>query len=460
MQGITIFIKTNRFNIFESQVSYAYSRARSRGSESHLIHMAERGNDVHRRVLSEICTLDISMQNWIESITEGPESSIPPSTLKEGSDPYRSDSDDNDEDGFVQDPTASGKIYAHDATTVLYRFLATYPLNDHRMAPNRPLFEFQQLRGHSGRNMHICTVIMPPGFPIRTISGPPYPTSSAARRAACLQTCEELFNRGYLDYSFFPRPPSVTVRQQRIAYVSSSMVEDVTDDDDDSLLHQKKPSGTRSYFRRSPDFWANTSGFFNGRLYPTVIVVDFGGDSTNECGPLVFLTRLPLPRFNTFKLFQSGVSCNVRLIPAAPFEVDQDQLQLLHKYTLRICRTISNKPFAASLEETLYFLAPLTSTWSEPRSEIKDLWDLPNVSDYIPWESVVAATKNWAIALRRESTESLIADIQDAIIQDRWVEFTRRYYATCIRLDLNPLSKAGDSAVCSLSFIALSNISA
>lgn len=409
--------------------------------------MAERGNDVHRRILSEIAMLDISMQQWIESISKGPESSIPPSTLKETSDPYRSDSDDDDEEDFVQDPTASSRIYIHDATTVLYRFLA-HSLPADRDILKQPLFKFQQLRGHGSRNMHICTVLMPSDFPIPSISGPPYPTQSAARRAACLRTCEELFNRGFLDYSFFPRPPSATVRPQRTSYVSTSMMEDVTDDDDENpLLHRKKSSGTRSYFRRKPDFWSNTSGIFNGRLYPTVINVDFQGKSTEQYGSLLFLTRLPLPRFDPFKLFHNGVPFKIRMVRAAPFEVDQNQLQLLHKYTLRLCRTISNKPFVASLEETLYFLAPLASTWNESASESKDMWDLPDVGTHIPWDSVVAATKNWAVALRRESSESLISDIQDAVIQDRWVEFTRRYYATRLRPDLNPMSKPDDSCV-------------
>ncbi|GJJ07506.1 hypothetical protein Clacol_001708 [Clathrus columnatus] len=431
---------------YKSQVSYAYSRARSRGSESHLIHMAERGNDVHRRILSEISMLDNSMQKWIESITENPESSVPPSVLKETSDPYRSDSDDDEEGDFVQDPTASGRIYAHDATTVLYRFLATFLSNDHEVTTRRPLFEFQQLRGHGARNMHICTVLMPSGFPIKTISGPPYPIPSAARRAACLRTCEELFNRGYLDYKLFPRPPSVTVRQQRVGYVSSSMVEDITDDEDDALQHKQKASGTRTYSSRKPDFWTNTSNLFNGRLYPTVIDIDFGTKATGEYGSLLFLTRLPLPRFNGFRLFLDGVSCNVCLTSAAPFEVDQEQLQLLHKYTLRLCRTISNKPFAASLEETSYFLAPLTSAPKNTKYASQGMWDMPNVSDYIPWESVIAATKNWAVGLRRESTEALNADILDAVIQDRWVEFTRRYYTVSLRLDLNPMSKPEDSS--------------
>lgn len=38
--------------------------------------------------------------------------------------------------------------------------------------------------------------------------------------------------------------------------------------------------------------------------------------------------------------------------------------------------------------------------------------------------------------------------VHDLIVQDRSVEFTRRYYVARLRRDLTPLSKPEDSAVC------------
>ncbi|KIJ56735.1 hypothetical protein M422DRAFT_57385 [Sphaerobolus stellatus SS14] len=422
-----------RFNIFESQVSYAYARARTRGRNSHLIHMAERGNDVHRRVLADIASMDKRMQRWVDSVVETPESSAPPATLTETPDPYRSDSDDEDDDAdvFVKDPTTSGLIQSYNATTVIYRFAASLDDGNEDDSSSQPLFEFQQLRGYGSRNMHICTVILPSRSPIRSISGPPYPTPSAARRAACLQACEELFHKGYLDHRLFPRPRPVSVRDK---------------DDDDVPLVKQKSSGTRSYPRRKPDFWANTKGVFNGQLYPTVISTDSKLEDPNQSyQPIVILTRLPLPHIDNFKIFFAGSPANVFFQSGAPFEVDEEELMLLHKYTLRICRIVANKPFICKLEEMTYFFAPLSSSWIQEAMKLRAKWQFPNVSNHIPWDLVKAAAEEWVVALRRDSIEVLAEDIKDAVIQDRWVEFTRRYDAVRVRPDLSPLSKPEDS---------------
>lgn len=445
-----------RFNIFESQVSYAYARARSRGRDSHLIHMVERGNDVHRRVMSDIARLDPLLQQWVDSVVESPGSTSPPSSLSETPDPYRSDSDDEDDDAgaFVKDPTASGRIHAHNATTVVYRFVASLDSGNEDMSRSRPLFEFQQIRGHHGsRNSHVCTVVLPSGAPIRTVSGPPYPTQSAARRAACLRVCEELFYKGHLDYKLFPRPPPVSVRQQRESYVSPAMVEelsDIEDDEDNSSapLSKAKHAGTRCYPRRRPDFWSNAVTMHNNYLYPTIISTDRQDDSFRLYQPLLILTRLPLPSIESCKLFFAGVPSNVHFESAARFQVDEEQLQMLQRYTIRICRVVANKPFICKPENLAYFLAPLRSTWNPNIEKPRGRWQLQDVAGHIPWDLVSMAAANWVVPLRRESLESLAQDIQDAVIQDRWVEFTRRYDAVAVRPDLNPLSKPVDSPVC------------
>ncbi|KAF8591451.1 ribonuclease III [Ramaria rubella] len=442
-----------RFNIFESQVSYAYARTRSRGRDSHLIHMAERGNDVHRRVLSGIAKLDKRMQKWVDSVVDSPGSSSPPLSLVETPDPYRSDSDDEDDDEadtFVKDPTTSARIHHHNATTVVYRFAASLESDNGDIPPSRPLFEFQQRRGYGTRNVHICTVVLPSGAPIGTVTGPPYPTQSAARRAACLQTCQELFYGGYLDYKLFPRPPPVTVRQQRESYVSPAVLEEISDKEDDdepASFHfvKNKGSGTRCYPRRKPDFWVNSTRVFLGHLYPTIIYTDRLEDPPCTYQPMLILTRLPLPSIDSFKLFFAGIPSNVHFRPGSPFKVSEEQLQLLHKYTIRICRAVSNKPFICKLDEMAYFIAPFALTWNFDFERPKGRWDMEDIAEHIPWDLVSLAATHWVVALQRVSVASLTEDIQDAVIQDRWVEFTRRYDAVRIRPDLTPLSKPADS---------------
>ena len=395
------------------------------------------------------------MQKWVDSVVDGPGSSSPPSSLTETPDPYRSDSDDEDADDdiFVKDPTTSGRIHAHEATTVIYRFAASLRSSNDEDLSSRPLFEFQQLRGHGSRNSHVCTVVLPPGAPIRTVSGPPYPTQSAARRAACLRTCEELFYGGHLDYKLFPRPPPVSVRQQRESYVSPGMVEEASENEDDeesgptSLAKSKNP-GTRCYPRRRPDFWTNTVTMHDRYLYPTIISTDRQEDPLRVYQPVLILTRLPLPCIDDFKLFFGAVPSNVHFKPGARFQINEEQLQLLYQYTVRVCRVVANKPFICKLEDLAYFLSPLGSTWNPDVNRPREKWELEDVAEHIPWDSISLAAANWVVPLKRESLDSLIEDIQDAVIQDRWVEFTRRYDAITVRPDLNPLSKPDDSPVC------------
>jgi endoribonuclease Dicer len=225
------------------------------------------------------------------------------------------------------------------------------------------------------------------------------------------------------------------------------MLEEVSDkDDDDILLSKQKSSGTRCYPRRKPDFWANSVGVFHGRLYPTAISIDGHDDPLSPHQPLLILTRLPLPPIESFKLFFAGIPCNVYFQTGAPFDVSEEQLQLLHKYTQRICRTVANKPFICKLEELVYFIAPLDSQWNRLDSSIHK-WDLPDLASHIPWHLVTSAASNWVVALNRDTVESLTEDIRDAVVQDRWVEFTRRYEAVAVRPDLTPMSRPDDSPV-------------
>src|SRR5258707_6710570 len=106
--------------------------------------MAERGNDIHRRILSRITNIDAYMLQWQEAICNGQESAVPPDSLQETINPYQSDSEE-DEDGakhYVKEPTTSGRIYIQDATTVLYRYAASVRSLADEISENHKLFDF------------------------------------------------------------------------------------------------------------------------------------------------------------------------------------------------------------------------------------------------------------------------------------------------------------------------------
>jgi endoribonuclease Dicer len=424
-----------RYDLFESQTSHAYVRARTRGRESHLIHMAERGNDIHRRILSRITNIDADMLRWTEVLCNSPESTVPPQSLKETINPYHSDSEDEeDTKSYIEEPATNGRIYIKDATTVLYRYAASARSLADELPENHRLFEFTDVDKVFGvPKSHQCTINLP-GTPIHGIFGDPSSAKAEARRSACFKACEHLHLSNLLDFRLVPLPSRL--RAQYEYEHQRSLDKDVIPD--------VRSGGTRSYPRQQPNFWSSIQKGFPPKLYPIVFYVDVNIDKSDPYGPLVVLTREPSPDFHLIRLFSSGIAIPVRTQRAAPIVVDEERMKQIHAFTLRLCRAIMNKALVSQLEDMAYFLLPLPRDWQPP---IDNLLRVPDIVDVIPWDIVFAAAKNWAIAIRNASPAAIETDLKDAIVQDRWIEFTRRYRVTNVRKDLTPLSKPADSAV-------------
>jgi len=399
--------------------------------------MAERGNDIHRRILSRITNIDAHMLQWTEAICNGQESAIPPDSLQETINPYHSDSEE-DEDGakhFVKEPTTSGRIYIQDATTVLYRYAASVRSLADEISENHKLFDFEDINKVFGvPKAYRCTIDFP-GTPIHRISG----TASSraeARRSACFKACESLYHSNLLDFRLVPLPSHLRAQYEHEAQRPST--KDFTSD--------IRSGGTRSYPRKQPNFWSNVQKGFPTTLYPLVFYVDGKIDDTDPFGPLVLLTREPLPDFYLIRLFSSGSTIPVRSQRAAPICVDEERMKEIHAFSVRLCRAIMNKALVCKLEDMAYFLLPLPRDWRPP---VNTGLYVPNISEIVPWDVVSLASKQWAVVIRNDSSEDTEADLEDAIVQDRWIEFTRRYKVVKVRKDLTPLSKPDDSIVSS-----------
>ena len=421
------------YDLFESQISHAYVRSRARGRESHLVHMVERGNDVHRRILSRITNLDTAMLDWTEALCNFPEGAVPPESLRETINPYHSDSEDEDGDGMstecIKDPTTGGRIYLQDATTTLYRYAASTRSKGLHISYNQRLFEFQDIQNSfEFPRAYVCTIVLP-GTPIDKISGDPASSKAQARRFACFKACRFLFEGGLLDFRLVPLPSGLRAQKDNIRNLPEK-----------DWCVDAKTSGTRPYVRKRPDFWVNAIRENPTTLYPSVIFIK----DAPEYSPIVILTRQPLPNLQSFRLFSSGVGIPVQFYKAAPLRMDEARLKDIHMYTIRICRTIMNKPLSCSLGNMLYFFLPLSSNWRPPNHLGLDV---PDISDDVPWDLVSLAAEHWAVPINKDSTEQLELDLKDAIIQDRWIEFTRRYKVVKVRHDLTPLSKPADSQV-------------
>jgi len=147
---------------------------------------------------------------------------------------------------------------------------------------------------------------------------------------------------------------------------------------------------------------------------------------------------------SSLKLFDSGFPIAINLKQGASFAADAERLHDLYLYTIRIYRSIVNKPLACALEEMPHFLAPLKTSWLGFNRKQASRWVIDEIVDDIPWDQVKLAAQKWVTELSAENLEN---SLEDAIIQDRWIEYTRRYYFIRVRRDLTPLSRPVDSPV-------------
>lgn len=431
-----------RYDLFDSQLSYANCRARTRGPGSHLLHMIQRGSDSHRRRLLQITRLDEVTQTWMNSTAQNSGCAIRPVAIVDSHDPYLSDSEDEDDSAhYIKDPTTSGRIRMQDATGIIHRFAASISSGETTSSHVPLLFQLESvLASQSSQPSFICTVTLPPGPQVPPVTGLPSVSRTHARRMACFQLCRELFERGLLDPQSFPRPPAKITCTKRVPDVCHLD----NNGEDSSNTSQPQPPGTRkqsglhSYLRKKPEFWRNVVVSKTAVLYPTVISVQNQG----LYGPLVLLTRAPLPRMPCLKLFDSGLLMTINLKQGASFTVDAERLDDLYLYTIRVYRSIVNKPFICTLEEMPHFLAPLKTSWPGFNRKQAGRLVIDEIVDDIPWDQVKLAAQKWVTDLPAENLEN---SLEDAIIQDRWIEYTRRYYFIRVRRDLTPLSKPVDS---------------
>lgn len=421
--------------------------------------MVEQDNAAQRRVLSEITQPHPDILRWYNTVSQDPRSSAPPANIYESVDPYLSESEDEDlcSEPSVIDPTTSGRIYLQDATTVVYRMASSLvPQTSHGdYFHSRPLFQFTESSTPDGAGSYTCTVTLPPLL-MKDIAGLPSLSLAQARRSACFEACTLLARAGSLDYRLFPFSFSYALDTgtKTAASLPAPNGPSRSANGPKDIPDEQSGSGTRTYVQKRPDFWGHcATAHPTDTLFPTIVSVDQPG-SSEYYATMLLLVRRPLPPLAPFKIFFSGSPATVQFQRAAPFAVNQTKLESLHSYTVRLSRAIGNKPCTCAIEDALFFLAPLDSAQgAAPVSG--DQWNPPSVEDLIPWASVAAAAAAWALPLKDDNENTLGDDIKDAVIQDRWVEFTRRYEVVKLRRDLTPLSKPDDSLVSDTELAAL-----
>ncbi|KAG8808333.1 hypothetical protein FRC19_005970, partial [Serendipita sp. 401] len=460
-----------RYDIFDSSISYAHTCALANGPECHLVFMLDPNSDAGRRTVRYLARMPEDLKHWTQLAATRETGAYPPANMLQTADYYHSDSEEdvNFRSEYIKDPTMSGKIYADDAVNVVYRYFSSLPSASRPTITSRAIFRFTS----SSPSVHVCTIIFPSGSPFSTVEGPPSASTIAAKRAACFKACKQLHALGLLPYQLFPRPKEVARRLRPVAVFIDEEVEQTKGDILPTLPPAPLPpshvpsgedgtdrptvvpeatskaqlaSGTRCYKRKTPEFWKNILEVKHSTYYPTIITVDRNSNPSKPYRPILFITRNPLPVIEEIKLHFAATHSLTYLRPGHPLQFDDQKLSLLHRYTLRAMRAIMNKPLNCAIEEMPYFLAPLDFAWDIETGKAQSRWPYPDVSDYIPWDLVIYATEQHLVPLRTESLESLEEDIKDAVVQDWWTEFTKRYDCMRLRRDLNPLTPLDDLA--------------
>ncbi|KAM6495963.1 Ribonuclease III domain containing protein [Amanita muscaria] len=196
-------------------------------------------------------------------------------------------------------------------------------------------------------------------------------------------------------------------------------------------------SGTRQYHRRIPQFWSDVIPT-SQTLHPTIVSLSCNDAGVRSLAPMLILTRCPLPKLESYNSFLKGIPVTTQLRNGAPVILDAGQLQLLGQFTVRLCRIVMNKPFVSTLDDMLFFFAPIDATAPDETGRT------PSVVAQISWEMVTRFVMTWSIPINAETPECIEQAIHDAIIQDRRTEFTRRFEVIKLRRDLTPFSRIAD----------------
>ncbi|KAI4522283.1 ribonuclease III [Schizophyllum commune Loenen D] len=402
-----------QLDLFDSYVSYAYSMAHS---SKRLVLLAAQGKPMHRRIIEGLTQREDTLSQWAKTLTM---KSIPippiPSLLEEPSKTrHVLENEEADKNIVLTCAATGGYMNPHDAVKAVFAYAATL-----HVAHNFTALEIHRTRQteHMG---FICTVHLP-GSPASEVEGPVAPSRWEARRAACALACTILYKHSLIHSRHF--------RHHRIP--------------GEGALAYSKPTGGASgttFARRKAAFWGISARTPQKEgVYPVVIeCVEREGPERYR--PLLLLTRHPLPDVPTIRVYEVPNVREVRMRRAKPLDLSDAQHEVLARYTERIVRAVLNKELTCASGDMLWTVAPLQAGWQLPSGDLAC-----DVSSGIDWASMEASVAELYVSIKRGSPDELATDMEDAVVQGRRSEMTRRYFFMGVRRDLTPLSKPADS---------------
>lgn len=335
---------------------------------------------------------------------------------------------------YIQDYLTGRRIYATDAIAVIRRIRSGLSADD----PFHDI-SWKTKQKDSG---YVCKVKIPEILPVPSFTGILASSPPEAENMACFSFCKKLSALSLLDHKFFPRGEQSDEIKQDASPASQAAGHDVS----------KSSSSTRRYPRKQSSFLSNTLTLSPYHLFPLIVRIEELHGQVHSA--VLILARAPFPQLGNFRVFSCGSHATVTLQRGTPFDIAEEQLSLLHRYTLRVSRAAVNKPMECAPGGLPFFFAPLAVNWEGDAETGQEWWRLPIVENHIPWDDVQLAAENWATSLVNDDNPLTEAMVEDCLLQDRAVEFTNRHYAIKLRQDLTPLSKPEDGIVSVLGYYA------
>ncbi|CAK7220492.1 Dicer-like protein 1 [Sporothrix bragantina] len=318
-----------RFDLYRTMIQYIQSRGRARHQDSMYIHMAERGNLEHCRLLAENKASENKMRDFCNA--------LPDNRKLEGN--------DVDMEYFLREeadqptyevPSTKAKLTYRSSLVILAQYASTLPEpTEGALKPEYSVF--------GTKDGFVCEVVLPSSSPIRHATGRPHSRKQVAKCAAAFVMCLKLYEKKYIDKHLHPifasRLPAM--RNARLA-VSS-----------------KKQAQYK--MRVKPTAWSVLG--MPRQLYASILSLSHPDALDNASRPLVFLSRCKVPLLTEFPLFFSkGRVSNVRCVPVEePLQLTPDELEELAAYTLRAFYDVFSKEYEGTASDMPYFIAPYSA---------------------------------------------------------------------------------------------------
>jgi len=247
-----------RFDLYRTMIGYVQSRGRARHRNSKYLHMAEKGNEDHRRRIMDAREDERVMRNFCRDL---PHDRILNELEEDRAELFTLD------DKVFTDENSGAKLTYRSSLSVLNHFVATYPSPDHDTMA-QPSYIISPEVSHDPRDPlrrgFLCEVILPSYCPITSMVGHVQSKKIYARCSAAFDMCIALRRMGELDEHLLP-----------------TAIKKLPDKRNAHLALSEKSKGKYPMLIK-PSFWKQSRGAVPEGLYLTIVDVDAGLDRPHQ----------------------------------------------------------------------------------------------------------------------------------------------------------------------------------